>query len=76
MSIDVKIIGIQDDGTDSLTGKTGVEVLIVTFADGTLTQQPVSQKSLMQLLRMKLKQNGQAKPVLAIPINPTEAESA
>lgn len=72
-SIQMEIHGIQN-GTDSLTGKDG-EVLVVTFADGTVVRSALSQKSLMQILRMKLQQSGRATPVVAaIPL--AESESA
>lgn len=72
MSIPIEIHGIGN-GTDSLTGKEG-EILIVTFADGTVVQGALSQKSLMQILRMKLQQAVRATPVVAVPM--TESESA
>ncbi len=71
MSVQLTIHAMKDDGQCSLTGKEG-EVLIVTFGDGTLTEGALSQKSLIQLLRMKLapgvKKPKAATPVEAIPV--------
>lgn len=50
---------LESSGVCSLTNKEG-EVLLVSFDDGTLTESALSQKSLMQLLRMKLQQNGKS----------------
>lgn len=58
----ILIHGIKASGIDSLTGKEG-EVLIVTFDDGTIHEGELSQRSLMQLVRMKLSGNGKASRV-------------
>ncbi len=63
MSIKVEFHGIESNGVCSLSGKEG-EVLLVSFADGTLVEAPLSQKSLVQLLRMKL---APRKPVIKPP---------
>lgn len=73
MSIKLTIHGLQANGTDSLSGKEG-EVLVVTFDDGTVTEGALSQKSLMQLLRMKLAQPAKKPAPAAVPVNgPAEA---
>ncbi|HEY6180482.1 MAG TPA: hypothetical protein VIX73_38835, partial [Kofleriaceae bacterium] len=53
MAIKLTIHGIQAEGVDSLTGKEG-ETLVVSFEDGTVSEAALSQRSMMQLLRMKL----------------------
>ncbi len=58
--VKVTIHGLEQNGVCSLSGKEG-EVLILSMEDGTITRGALSQKSLMQLLRMKLSQAG-AKP--------------
>jgi hypothetical protein len=60
-AIKMTVHRLEQNGTCSLSGKEG-EVLVVSFDDGTLNEGALSQKSLMQLLRMKLGQNG-TKPV-------------
>jgi hypothetical protein len=70
-AVQLTIHAIKDNGHCSLTGKEG-EVLIVTFGDGTLTEGTLSQKSLIQLLRMKLapgtKKSKAEQTVEAIPL--------
>ena len=64
MSIKMTVHAIEPDGTDSLSGKTG-EVLIVSFDDQTVTESPLTQKSLVALLKMKLGQKAKAtRPVI------------
>ncbi len=58
--VKLTIHGLEPNGVCSLSGKEG-EVLILTMEDGTIARGALSQKSLMQLLRMKLSQGG-AKP--------------
>src|SRR4051794_2884929 len=58
MSIKIEVHAMASDGVCSLSQKQG-EVLTVTFADGTVTEAPLSLKSFVQLLRMKL--GGKAK---------------
>ena len=65
MSVKIEIHDIDESGSCSLSGKSG-EVLVVSFADGTVSESPLSQKSLMQLLRLKLGQK-KAKPAEAKP---------
>jgi hypothetical protein len=68
MSIKMTVHGIDADGTDSLSGKTG-EVLIVSFDDQTVCESPLTQKSLVALLKMKLGQKAKAaRPTPAIPL--------
>ena len=70
MSIKMTVHGIDADGTDSLSGKTG-EVLIVSFDDQTVCESPLTQKSLVALLKMKLGQKKETRPAipLALPGN-------
>ena len=68
MSIKMTVHAIEAEGTDSLSGKTG-EVLIVSFDDQTVTESPLTQKSLVALLKMKLGQKAKAaQPRPAIPM--------
>ena len=55
MSIKMTVHAIDADGTDSLSGKAG-ECLIVSFDDNTITESPLTPKSLVALLKMKLGQ--------------------
>lgn len=66
--IKITIHGLEPSGTCSLSGKEG-EVLILTMEDGTITRGALSQKSLIQLLRMKLAQPKKAKVPVAQPAN-------
>jgi hypothetical protein len=63
MSIKMTVHAIETDGTDSLSGKTG-EVLIVSFDDQTVMESPLSQKSLVALLKMKLGQKKATRPAI------------
>ena len=68
MSIKMTVHAIEAEGTDSLSGKAG-EVLIVSFDDLTVTESPLTQKSLVALLKMKLGQKQKtAQPKPAIPM--------
>ena len=71
MSIKIEVHEFRESGEDSLTGKGG-EVFIVTFADGTVTEAPISIKSLTQILRMKLgkkpKAEARHQPAQAVPM--------
>jgi hypothetical protein len=69
MSIKIEVHRLEESGTCSLSGKDG-EVLVLSFSDGTITEAPLSQKALMQLLRMKLqKPKPAAKPEPAAEAN-------
>lgn len=77
-AIKLTIHGMDDRGICCLSGKEG-EVLIVSFDDGTIREGALSQKSLLQLLRMKFAQGkprqdttaAEAKPVgIAVPLKP------
>ena len=57
-------------GTCSLSGKEGVEGLHLTFEDGTVTNQFLSTKAFLQLLRMKTSQTPKAEAKPAIPTPP------
>src|SRR5262245_52951499 len=59
MAIDITIHG-TGTGQCSLSGKD-CEGLTVSFKDGTLTESFLSQKSLMQLIKMKAGKNGKTK---------------
>lgn len=67
-------------GTCSLSGKDG-DGLIVTFDDGTVTEQHLSWKSFRQLVAMKTVQNGTKPPTkpataaIAPPATPIPANS-
>ena len=65
MSIKMTVHGIEADGTDFLSGKAG-EVPIVSFDDN--TESPLTQKSLVALLKMKLGQKAKAAQARAIPM--------
>jgi len=56
-AIKMTVHRVEQIGVCSLSSRDG-EVLVVSFEDGTLTEGSLSQKSFMQLLRMKLGQNG------------------
>lgn len=71
MSVKITVHGMEQNGVCSLSGKEG-EVLTVTFDDGTVSERPLSQKAVMQLLRMKLAQSGNGKAPLVVPV---ESES-
>ena len=73
MSVKLTIHGFEPSGTCSLSGKTG-EALVVSFDDGTLSQRPLSQKSLIQLLRMKLAASLPAAVPAAVPAGDGERE--
>ena len=62
------IHAFESSVTCSLSGKDG-EVLVVTFDDGTVSERPLSQKSLIQFLRMKLaKKLVAAAPIAAVSV--------
>ena len=63
MSIKMTVHAIEADGTDSLSGKTG-EVLIVSFDDLTVVESPLTQKSLVALLKMKIGQKKATRPAI------------
>ena len=67
MSIKMTVHAIDADGTDSLSGKAG-ECLIVSFDDNTITESPLTPKSLVALLKMKLGQKRAVAPRPAIPM--------
>lgn len=55
--VKVTIHDLEQNGVCSLSGKEG-EVLILSMEDGTITRGALSQKSFLQLLRMKFSQVG------------------
>ena len=61
MKVNVEFHEHHESRTDALSGKQG-EVYVVTFSDGTITESPLSLKSIAQLLKMKLAQKSKIDP--------------
>lgn len=73
-AIKMTVHRLEQNGICSLSGKEG-EVLVVSFDDGTLSEGTLSQRSLMQLLRMKLGQNGK-KPIIPVAVKAEPVNAA
>jgi hypothetical protein len=59
--VKLEIHDVEEKGACSLSGKEG-EVLVVTFADGTVSESALSVKFFIQLLKLNLGQKPRAKP--------------
>jgi hypothetical protein len=64
--VKLTIHGLEQNGVCSLSGKEG-EVLILSMEDGTIEHGALSQKPLLQLLRMKFSQGSKKARKDAVP---------
>ncbi|MCI0457180.1 MAG: hypothetical protein L0Z62_09400 [Gemmataceae bacterium] len=55
-------------GTCSLTGKEGMDGLVVTFDDGTVKEAHLGWKAFRQILGLKVAQTGKPEPKPAVPV--------